>query len=64
MKAECREKIWWKERGQSAAKRLTELTGKEAKTIHRLLEVDYSSDEMHPVFRKNEKNPLKAPQTR
>lgn len=43
-----------------AAKRLTELTGKEAKTIHRLLEVDYSSDEMHPVFRKNEKNPLKC----
>lgn len=43
-----------------AAKRLTELTGKEAKTIHRLLEVDYSSDEIHPVFRKNEKNPLKC----
>ena len=43
-----------------AAKRLTELTGKEAKTIHRLLEVDYTSDEMHPVFRKNEKNPLKC----
>lgn len=43
-----------------AAKRLTELTGKEAKTIHRLLEVDYSSDEMHPVFRKNEKNTLKC----
>ena len=43
-----------------AAKRLTELTGKDAKTIHRLLEVDYTSDEMHPVFRKNEKNPLKC----
>ena len=43
-----------------AAKRLSELTGKEAKTIHRLLEVDYSSDDMHPVFRKNEKNPLKC----
>lgn len=43
-----------------AAKRLSELTGKEAKTIHRLLEVDYSSDNMHPVFRKNEKNPLKC----
>ena len=43
-----------------AAKRLTELTGKEAKTIHRLLEVDFSSDERHPVFRKNEQNPLKC----
>lgn len=43
-----------------AAKRLTELTGREAKTIHRLLEVDYTSNEMHPVFRKNEKNPLKC----
>lgn len=43
-----------------AAKRISELTGKEAKTIHRLLEVDYSSDDMHPVFRKNEKNPLKC----
>lgn len=43
-----------------AAKRLSELTGHEAKTIHRLLEVDYSSDETHPVFRKNEKNPLKC----
>ena len=43
-----------------AAKRLSELTNHEAKTIHRLLEVDYSSDEMHPVFRKNEKNPLKC----
>ena len=43
-----------------AAKRLTELTGRDAKTIHRLLEVDYTSNEMHPVFRKNEKNPLKC----
>lgn len=43
-----------------AAKRLSELTGHEAKTIHRLLEVDYSSDERHPLFRKNEKNPLKC----
>ena len=43
-----------------AAKRLTELTGHEAKTIHRLLEVDYSANELRPVFRKNEKNTLKC----
>ncbi|MBQ7874373.1 MAG: ATP-dependent RecD-like DNA helicase [Oscillospiraceae bacterium] len=43
-----------------AAKRLAELTGHEAKTIHRLLEVDYSGSELVPVFRKNERNPLKC----
>ncbi len=43
-----------------AAKRLTELTGKEAKTIHRLLEVDYSGGELTSLFRRNEKNPLKC----
>lgn len=43
-----------------AAKRLSELTGHEAKTIHRLLEVDYSGNELTPVFRRNEKNPLKC----
>ncbi len=43
-----------------AAKRLTELTDHEAKTIHRLLEVDYSGSELTPVFRRNEKNPLKC----
>ncbi len=43
-----------------AAKRLSELTGREAKTIHRMLEVDFRSDELHPTFRKNEKNPLKC----
>lgn len=43
-----------------AAKRLSELTGHEAKTIHRLLEVDYSGNELTPIFRKNEKNPLKC----
>lgn len=43
-----------------AAKRLSELTGHEAKTIHRLLEVDYSGNELTPVFRKNERNPLKC----
>ncbi len=43
-----------------AAKRLAELTDHEAKTIHRLLEVDYSGNELTPVFRRNEKNPLKC----
>ena len=43
-----------------AAKRLAELTGHEAKTIHRLLEVDYSGSELVPVFRKNERKPLKC----
>ncbi|MBP1570133.1 MAG: AAA family ATPase, partial [Oscillospiraceae bacterium] len=33
-------------------------TGHEAKTIHRLLEVDYSGNELTPVFRRTEKNPL------
>ncbi len=40
-----------------AAKRMTELTGKEAKTIHRLLEVEWDEDD-RPVFRRNVKNPL------
>lgn len=40
-----------------AAKRMTELTGKEAKTIHRLLEVEWGEgDTQH--FARNEKNPL------
>ena len=43
-----------------AAKRLSELTGREAKTVHRMLEVDFRSDELHPAFRRNEKNPLKC----
>ena len=42
-----------------AAKRMTELTGREAKTIHRLLGTDY--DECGQlVFQHNEKDPLKA----
>ncbi|QSZ27960.1 ATP-dependent RecD-like DNA helicase [Aceticella autotrophica] len=40
-----------------AAKRMTEATGKEAKTIHRLLEYSYS-DEEGRGFAKDEKNPL------
>ena len=41
-----------------AAKRLSELTGRKASTIHRLLEVDYSSGEVRFVH--NEKNRLKV----
>ena len=40
-----------------AAKRMTELTGREAKTIHRLLEVEWSDGE-GKEFSRNEKNPL------
>ncbi|MBQ2704353.1 MAG: ATP-dependent RecD-like DNA helicase [Clostridia bacterium] len=40
-----------------AAKRMSEVTGNEAKTIHRLLEVEW--DESHrPYFSKNERNTL------
>ncbi|MDD2417720.1 MAG: ATP-dependent RecD-like DNA helicase [Oscillospiraceae bacterium] len=42
-----------------AAKRMIELTGKEAKTIHRLLEVKWD-DEDTPAFERNENNPLDA----
>ena len=40
-----------------AAKSMTELTGREAKTIHRLLEVEWDEDD-RPVFRRDIKNPL------
>lgn len=42
-----------------AAKRMTELTGREAKTIHRLLGTDYDENGQL-VFQHNEQNPLKA----
>ncbi|MEG2537781.1 MAG: ATP-dependent RecD-like DNA helicase [Hydrogenoanaerobacterium sp.] len=42
-----------------AAKRMTELTGREAKTIHRLLEVDFKAGDSL-AFKRNEKNPLDA----
>ncbi len=42
-----------------AAKRMTELTGREAKTIHRLLGTDYD-DAGQLVFQHHEKNPLKG----
>lgn len=40
-----------------AAKRMSEVTGMEAKTIHRLLEVEWDEDD-RPVFRRNTSNPL------
>lgn len=40
-----------------ASKRMSELTGCEAKTVHRLLEVEWT-DEERPVFCRNEMNPL------
>lgn len=43
-----------------AAKRMTEATGYEAKTIHRLLEIGYMGDEANLVFQKNESNTLEA----
>ena len=44
-----------------AAKRMTEATGREAKTIHRLLEVNFiSQDSRRQVFNKNEDSPIEA----
>ena len=40
-----------------AAKRMSEVTGMDAKTIHRLLEVEWDEDD-RPVFRRNASNPL------
>ncbi|WP_041714799.1 ATP-dependent RecD-like DNA helicase [Acetivibrio clariflavus] len=43
-----------------AAKRMTEATGFEAKTIHRLLEMGYASKDDELVFARNEDNPIDA----
>nr|WP_207755096.1 ATP-dependent RecD-like DNA helicase [Alkaliphilus hydrothermalis] len=43
-----------------AAKRMTEATGMEAKTIHRLLELGYSEDDEVTNFQRNEEDPLDA----
>ena len=44
-----------------AAKRMTETTGREAKTIHRLLEVTFiSEDARRQVFQRNDENPLET----
>ena len=40
-----------------AAKRLSEVTGREAKTVHRLLEVEWDESEK-PSFRRNARDPL------
>ncbi len=42
-----------------AAKRISQLTGREAKTLHRLLEVKWDDSDA-PIFDRNEKNPLEA----
>lgn len=42
-----------------AAKRLSEVTGRDAKTIHRLLEVEWDESDS-PVFRRDAQNPLSA----
>lgn len=41
-----------------AAKRITESTGREAKTIHRMLEYAYGEDDSNLCFNKNEDSPL------
>ena len=43
-----------------AAKRMTEATGKEAKTIHRLLEYGYSGDDEVLSFNRDGNNPLES----
>ncbi len=41
-----------------AAKRMSELTGREAATVHRLLEAGYSADGDELIFRRDEEEPL------
>ncbi|MGN1420378.1 MAG: ATP-dependent RecD-like DNA helicase [Eubacterium sp.] len=43
-----------------AAKRMSELTGREAKTIHRLLEVEYKEGATEPSFTHNLRNSLEC----
>lgn len=43
-----------------AAKRMSEATGFEARTIHRLLEIGYCGDESELLFQRNEENPIEA----
>lgn len=42
-----------------AAKRMSEVTGRESQTIHRLLEVDFRDHTDKIRFKRNEKNPLR-----
>lgn len=43
-----------------AAKRMTEATGFESRTIHRLLEIGFTVDDDELLFQRNENNPLEA----
>ena len=43
-----------------ASKRMAEATGREAKTIHRLLEMGYSDDEQNMTFLKDDSDPIDA----
>ncbi len=43
-----------------AAKRMSETTGREAKTIHRMLEMGVSDDDTEEVFSKGEETPLEC----
>ena len=43
-----------------AAKRMSETSGREAKTIHRLLEMGYATDSEELQFMKNEEDPITA----
>lgn len=56
---EAGEKVFLAAPTGRAAKRMSELTGEEAKTIHRLLQVDWDEQD-NPVFTRNERNPLEC----
>lgn len=43
-----------------AAKRMSEATGFEARTIHRLLEIGYTGDNDELLFQRNDNNPIEA----
>ncbi len=43
-----------------AAKRMSEATGFEARTIHRLLEIGYAGDDKELLFLRNDTNPIEA----
>lgn len=43
-----------------ASKRMTEATGKEAKTIHRMLELGFAEEDDAVMFQRNEENPLES----
>lgn len=43
-----------------AAKKMSETTGREAKTIHRMLEMGVSEDDTEEVFSKGEETPLEC----